>query len=329
VARRKREEKLLPAINLKTLEQDIIAYSSEFQFKYLNEKIFKKWTLLDKHVFAAFLTCIDWQGTNPSVIEVDNEYIAKRLGWNFSKGQETRVGTYLRECFLHISEHSVVNLYDYYEKAWFMEPLILHASGNATTTKVVFNPHFMSHFERLYERAELNNKGFTMFLASDVISMKTIHGLRAEERLRSFHKKNGIATYKYVFTTMETKDLMGLEKGDYMRVKISETEYKDFNRNEFERSCLKKALEDINENSILVRILKNKDSSLFKKIKNGRTVVGYEIRWQVAAVDSAKEIVQKKLDAQTKELNTKKVNSILPKEVEEIYEDYSDWIDIK
>lgn len=328
MARKKKNIERKTSLVPKDVEQDIIAYSSEFQFKYLNEKIFKKWTLLDKHVFAAFLTCIDWQGMNPSVIEVDNEYIAKRLGWNFSEGQETRIGTYLRECFLHISEHSVVNLYDYYEKKWFMEPLILHASGDATTTRVVFNPHFMSHFERLYERAELNNKGFTMLLASDVISMKTAPGLRAEEKLRSFHKKHGVGTYKYLFTTMETKELLGLEKGDYMRVKLSETEYKDFNRNEFEKSCLKKALEDINENSILVRILKNKDGSLFKKIKNGRTVVGYELRWQVAAVDSAKEIVQKKIDAQTKELNIKETKSILPKEVEEIYEDYSDWLDI-
>lgn len=279
-----------------TLEKNLIACSADFLAKYLSTECFKEWSLHHKKLFALFLNEIDWKTANSNIIELDNKHIADEFGWDYSETNDRCASARIRTSFQYMANHSGVNLYAPAEEKWLTEPLIIHASGNSMQTTVIINPHFMPHFEKLYEYIGPDHGGFFTLLVPDIMGTKTDAGHNLLAKLRTYHRKSGCGTYTHVFKTKELKDIFGLSIGDYMRVKISENEYKDFNRTEFEKKCLQKALLDVDQ-SEMIRIVKNSDGSLYEKIKFGKKVDGYKITWRVYDNETMKKIRQKKLDA--------------------------------
>lgn len=315
--RKKKDEDRVYLKRYGFIDRDIIVNNSDLHFQYVNEQIFSGLTFLDRCIFTVLLTCIDWKDQIPLTIAVPNKYIFNKLGCKFNDSQKDKMELYVRETLYHFVQQDAIDFYNYDDKKWQSKKFIVSASGNSLTTEIIFNSCFLSHFKQLCKRVVIERQKFSTLIALNTISSRTTDGLRLEKELKAFSgRADPFNKCKVVFSIAEIKNLINSKGFDYI---------KDLQKLEEE---LVKVLEDINENSMLIKILNNNDGMLLEKVEEDYNVVGYELRWKIENLRNVKKKIETQINLDIRKLDSNaKDENAWDKDIVEIEADYSDWFD--
>lgn len=136
-----------------------------------------------------------------------------------------------------------------------------------STTKNYFCVKFDNDYISLLKKAD---KWTTMFF-DDIMKFECKHTAPLYQRLRSLNKHPKFDKY-YDFNTSELKEIFGLSADDY--VKKSGSQVGSFDRLNFEKYTLNKAIEEINTKSSLTH------NVWYEKHKKGNRVAFYRIYFE-------------------------------------------------
>lgn len=140
----------------------------------------------------------------------------------------------------------------------------------------------------------------TMFF-DDILKFECTHSISLYQFIRSLNKHPKFSNH-YDFSTSELKKLFGLSEDSYMRKKDG------FNRSQFEKQTIDKAVEEINSKSSLIK------NVWYEKHKKGNKVAFYRVYFENQQLPSLDE-----------KISTSSNNTVL---AEEIIED-GDYLNYK
>lgn len=273
MGRRKKESKGLFIRKPEDVERDMLGMSRDFALAHLVNADFTEWSALQRKIFTIILGEINWkQKGNLNIIEMKNEDIANKLGWELNKN-DRRLQEVLKENLVFMIEHSYISLHNPITNELISAHLIATLKTTSYMTSVTLNPDFMPHFEDLYNINLETRKSFITFMEPDILSFSSCFAYPLFFELRSCGKSGG-AVNTHTLTTRRLKEIFGLDESSYMR--------KDghFDRTNFEKYVLLPAIEDINSSETL-SILPCEDEKFFKKEKVKGKVFGYTFKFQI------------------------------------------------
>lgn len=272
-----------------SFDEELVGMSRTFAKAFTYESTLQKWTLNQQKIFFLILSNIDWKNSgNSNFIEIIVDKAQEKLNVDYAKNQRHVFSKRIVEDINSMIQNSFVSLQDPITKKWTSDNLINHADGDNYIIHVELNKRFMNHFERLYEAAKMNGINFISFSEFDIYQMCSSFGTKMFIDLLNFSNHNGSINHRD-YTTKQLKDLFGLPKDAYCRnYDYEKNTFVDFDRTNFEKKVLNKALTLVN-NTEAVDIIPYEDGKLYKKIKDGRRVRGYEVQYRVYNIDSMKK----------------------------------------
>jgi uncharacterized pyridoxamine 5'-phosphate oxidase family protein len=297
MARKKESEKtqnLVPLYkNPDLVDKDMIGMSAHFWERFFAPgSETRKWSFLQHSLFIIALGRIkDWRtGGNNNVVTFKNFKIMQELGWDFTEENFRKIGQILRKEFDYMVDHSKISLQDVTTGNWYTGNLIVEAYGDSNITHVVLNHNFMTHFENLYYLAKNYSQSFHQLLESDMVGFKSQYSKMLYANLRSQCVVKGKSVEKIVvYGINELKEILGIDKDDYMRVKdFDKDRYSGFDFTAFEKRVLNPAIAEINK-SELIAILPWDDGKFYAKRKHMRRVDGYALKFKVYDAETIKK----------------------------------------
>lgn len=249
-----------------SLKDDLVAMSRALAKTQIN------WSLEERKLFFMCLTKIRWnKAGNNNVVELDKKEIVDAL--NLKLDSNVR-GYYLREAFRKLALHSEVSWTDPKDKeVWEDGFLITGRRSTKGKIYVTINPYFMPHLENLVSRTS-----FLTYWTTDVYGFKSKFAMLLFEELRMRYDTRYLTNVRS-YTTKQLKDIFGLAKEDYVRKNGS------FDRSNFEKYTLDKAIEEINQTQMMSIICigkkKNGQDCFYEKVKKNGFVAGYKLRYVV------------------------------------------------
>lgn len=238
-----------------SLENKLVAISNSLAKSQI------EWTITEKKLFVMVLTKLVWKDTiNEKEIELDKKEIMEVLG---TPTAEKNTSLWLRKQFKSMVRKSMISWTDPNDSEIY-EDGMLFTLARSTRGKmyVTINEVYKPHLEML-----INN--YTFFLADDVYGFKSSFAYDLFKVLNMLYDKRTWKN-KRDFSTKQLKELFGLSKDDYMRPK----EKGGFDRYNFEKYCVKRAVDEIN-NGEMVQIWN------WGKTKKGGHVMGYFFEYSV------------------------------------------------
>lgn len=235
------------------------------------------WTVEQKKLFTMCLTKIAWgKSGNNNVVELNKREVIEALGLKIDSHNQS---TYLRKAFQELARNSEVHWTDPEDKnVWEDDFLITRRRSTRGSIFVTFNPYFMPHIENLA-------KSYITFLSDDIYNFKSKFTFALFEELR-LHCDTRRTNYR-TYSTKELKDLFGLSKDDYMSGGR-------FDRYNFEKRVLDRAIEEINQSKMMSiypsignHITKSGTMKLYEKIKKNGSIVGYRFKYVVRTKQQA------------------------------------------
>lgn len=141
-------------------------------------------------------------------------------------------------------------------------------------TKNFFHVKFDNDYVSLLKQAD----SWTTMFFDDIMKFECKHTAPLYQRLRSLNKHPKFSNY-YDFSTSELKEIFGLSKDDYIILSNGK-----FNRTQFEKQTIIKAIEEINTKSSLI-----KNVNYEKHKKNGK-VAFYRVYFENQQLPSFDEL---------------------------------------
>ena len=286
-------EEIVEIIADDTFESNIYCVSRTFARAMLTDSDLGKWSGFQAKIFSEILSKINWQsGCNSNVIDIDNEAFLEKLNRSCD-GSEIRKAAYsLREELDFMMRNSAITIQDPYTKQYFEGYIITNFEGSSQTTAVTLNPRLMPHFEKLYYLTQKTKVPFLAFFTIDEYKFRCKFSRPLLYELKSCCKMGG-SINTHSLTTRQLKELFNLDIGAYMRDYDDVSgEYKNFDRANFEKYTLNRAIEELNR-SCMVSILPYEDGSYYEKIKKRGKVTGYRFRYKVYTLEQMKKRQEK------------------------------------
>lgn len=279
-------------------DRHIYGMSRNFARAELWDSGIRKWSALQEKIFVEAISQINWKGGgNNNVIEIDNDNFMGELNWNFNPSSVRQMGYTIRKELEFMIKNDTIVVQDAYSKQFYEGHIFVEFEWNSQTTTITLNPSLMPHFEKLYYLAKKTQVPFLTFFKPEVMAFKCKYSYPFLMELKSCCKVGGAINH-HSLTTRQLKDLFNLDVGAYMKDydEITGT-YGKFDRSNFEKYTIDKAIEEINE-TCMVSVLQQEDGKFYKKTKKRGKVTGYEFQYIVFDVE---QMQQRKL-SQTKTL---------------------------
>lgn len=224
--------------------------------------------------FKTFLYClcrVRWtEPEMPKSVYLDKRTLAKMLGIstdpvNIARNLRLKVGDMV--------DHSIITFASQDKKKWERGALITSVTINEDRVIVVdFNPKYAGLFCNL-------KKDFIMIWVSDIMKMRSERSLSLYEFLRL--NCDTRVTNTRIFTLDQIRDILSIPttgQGSYMRSDGR------FDRHAFETKVLDPVCNEMLK-CRMVQLVPQEDKRgnelPYRRIKNGRQLVGYEFVWEV------------------------------------------------
>ena len=243
----------------------------------------KKWSCQQNKMFELVLSKIDWKkGNNPNVIELYPSDIKEALGWNIDDSNINAMMYQMKQELVQMGKTSWITVSNPYTRVSISDALIIHVETDGGVIKVGLNPHFMPHFERLYNMAEDCGITFILFLANELYGFNSKYSLPLLMELRSCGK-TGNAINQHELTTAQLKTLFGMSEEDYTSFEKKSGKIR-FDRSKFERRVLDRAVAEINSTN-MINLIPDEEGNYYKKVKENSHVKKYVFRYQLPYVN--------------------------------------------
>lgn len=228
-----------------SLKNQVIAMSN-----ILAEKS-TRFSVVQQKLFYVCLASLK-QGTNQkNEIQINKQELFNCLGIEKETGRYTRI----KSEFEHLAHNSFV---EFETTDGFSQGFLIY---NIRLSKNTFFVQFNDYYLPLVQ--ELANN-YVRLLDDDVISFNSKYSMMLYQNLmKDKWKLTNVDHLGIDYSTRQLKMMFGLSKDDYMRKNDS------FNRSEFEKKTINKAVNEINEKSKCIKKL------TYKKVKKGNRVQYY------------------------------------------------------
>ena len=210
-----------------------------------------RFSVVQQKLFYVCLASLK-QGTNQkNEIQINKQELFNCLGIEKETGRYTRI----KSEFEHLAHNSFV---EFETTDGFSQGFLIY---NIRLSKNTFFVQFNDYYLPLVQ--ELANN-YVRLLDDDVISFNSKYSMMLYQNLmKDKWKLTNVDHLGIDYSTRQLKMMFGLSKDDYMRKNDS------FNRSEFEKKTINKAVNEINEKSKCIKKL------TYKKVKKGNRVQYY------------------------------------------------------
>lgn len=217
-----------------------------------------RWTINEQKLFYAFVS---------QVQNIDKDFWidlrTKEILRLFEMDGHPYTRTQLEELLLRLMEHSKIEFRK--EDLFSAGFLITNTKVDSKHLKIKFNEYYLPLIQHL-------EKQFTMFKLRNIGAFKSKHTLALYVDLKSRYNPldlNPDGSYTYSYDLERLKDLLGIEKNDYVR-KATKTRKAGFDFYNFNKRVLERAVKEINKDSSVSGMRIKCES-----IKDGREILGY------------------------------------------------------
>lgn len=288
---RKKKQELLPQIfSPNDMTKHSCAFSRDFAYTQIQHNDMVKWTQTQKKLFMFVLEEIDWtRKGNKNVVELDHKEVALRMGWDYAEENGRKIKHVLENEISEMWLNGKIELRDPISGLWIKDHVIGTIAGDSLRTFVQISPHFMNHFEGMYQTSKKTGVSFPVIMSTDVLSFKSSLTYDFFVKLRLEGAVGGPINTKEL-STAEIKNILHLSKKAYTKKVVDKKtgEEKDkFDRTNFEKHVLTTILEDINR-SETIQIIKAPDGKLFQKTYLKKQVHKYIIKYRIFDVNAIK-----------------------------------------
>lgn len=336
MARRKKVEPLEIVLKPENVSRESCALSRDFAYAQLTNNDMVKWSKTQKQLFLLVLEQLDWtRRDNKTLIELDNQEVALRMGWEYSYENERKIKQVIEAEITDMWNNSKIELRDPISGSWYKDHVISTAGGNALKTFVSISPWFINHFQGMYQLSAQTGASFPVLMSTDVLSFKSSLTYNFYLKLRLEGVTGGPINTKEL-SDYDIKNILQIDKDAYMRVSevlnkaTGKKELKrKIDRNNFEKYVLNVVLEDINK-SETIQIIKSPDGKLFEKIKIRGKVAKYRIRYRIFDVKTIKKHREYLIKKLSKEDTSESLKQMGQSELNQLIKDelsYSNIID--
>lgn len=237
----------------------------------------KKQMNVDEYkTFVYALTKVDWTKDVPDVVLLDKRILAQIVGVN---SDSKHLSVDLHEKLQNIASHSQIHISDkdmgIYDDGQFITRITMSSKDEDTgkrknnIVRIKFEKEYLSMFGNL-------QRDYITMWSSDIFQMKSSRSITFYEHLRAHsdttkecHKGFGVKALKELF------DIPKEGPGSYVRSKGG------FDRTQFEKRILDPLCEDLRKCKML-QLVPNEDGSLYRKVRQGKRILGYEFYWNVS-----------------------------------------------
>lgn len=244
-------------------------------------KALPNWQLEAKKLFFLCLSQYQFNKTdNPNIIVLNKKDVIEKLEIHPSKG-----GAYLRQLAKTMAkkswiERTIATDTNGDAELWDDGFIFVGASSSKATISIELNPKYQSQFQEL-------SANFTMLWSDDLIKIGTTQTMKLYEELRRIYDTRYLVN-RVDFKTSQLKKIFGLSKDDYMNKKSGM-----FDRYNFEKYCLDKAINEINEKCEAVKIMIHENGKGYTKTKEfGGKIDTYVIQYRCSTRVVEKELLE-------------------------------------
>lgn len=281
---KKKNDNLAIALS-NNFDAQIYGMSRNFARAELWNSDIHKWSALQEKIFVEVISQINWKGGgNNNIIEISNDNFMEEINWNLPPTSARQMGYTIRKELEFMLKNDTISVQDAYTKQFYEGHIFVEFEWNSLTTTITINPTLMPHFEKLYHLAKQTQVPFLTFFKPEVMAFKCKYSYPFLMELKSCCKVGGSINH-HSLTTKQLKDLFNLDDGAYMKDydEIKGT-YAKFDRTNFEKYTIDKAIEEINE-TCMVSVLQQEDGKFYRKTKKRGKVTGYEFQYIVFDVE--------------------------------------------
>lgn len=287
MAKKKKNNLGIALVN--NFDTQIYGMSRNFARAELWDSDIRKWSVLQEKIFVEVISQINWKGGgNNNIIEISNDDLMQELRWDLGSKSARQMGYNIRKELDFMLRNDAIVVQDVYTKQFYEGHIFVEFEWNSLTTTITINPTLMPHFEKLYHLAKTTQVPFLTFFKPEVMAFKCKYSYPFLMELKSCCKVGGPINH-HSLTTRQLKELFGLDESAYMR-DYDETRgtYSKFDRANFEKYTIDKAIEEINE-TCMASVLQQEDGKYYKKTKKRGKVTGYEFQYVVFDVDQMQQ----------------------------------------
>lgn len=226
----------------------------------------KQMNLAELKTFVYCLTTINWTDTMPNLIYLDKKTLARIVG---IKSDIDHMSVDLERSIMNLPDHSLIEFKD--KEAGFHDRgfIINRVTMLKNRVRIKFDDEYIKLFSNL-EKDYITMWSSDIFNMSSERSIKFYEDLRLNSDTRTTNRRGyGIKALKEMF------EIPKEGKGSYMR------ENGHFDRANFEKYVIDPLCEDMKK-SRMIQLIRQEDGKLFRKVKKGNRVLGYEFEWVVS-----------------------------------------------
>lgn len=212
------------------------------------------------------------------IISLNKHEAMEILGRKYNK---YKASPFIRGELKNFAKDVMVEI-SYDDENWEDCPVITQRKSEYGSITVKLEKEAVDRFFRgFHERGDT----YTRLWVNDIYAFKSLQTTRLYIDLL-FHADRRKKIQEWVYTTRQLKDLFGLSKEDYTCSINGRTELQ---RDVFEKRCVSKALEEIQEKAEKMEFVKSAKGLLFEKIYECGRVKGYKIRYHLPKYFNLKE----------------------------------------
>lgn len=231
-----------------------------------------KWTLEETKLFLCSVSKIKTRDCN-NWVTIPKKDILEKLKIDPTNGSK------LRQMFERVVKKSFVQLDGPTEDDWLDGFLLYQIKSNRKTVSVRFNETYIPLLDHL-------SSHFTEFYLDYVKDFKRLSSYKLYVYLCSWHDSDYLIQNKKI-SKAELPKIFGLKEGEYWRNWGKEDAR--FHWPDFEKRCLNPAIEEINSLKTCDMYIESCD-----KIKKGKAVLGYDIRYSFVDENGFRKSVSNK-----------------------------------
>jgi len=226
----------------------------------------KQMNLPELKTLVYALANINYTKDNGNRIMLDKKTLAQIIGVqsdinHLSQDIKRQIGEIPKHSYIEILDEDR----DYYESGVLITNIRMYRNNAC----IVFNQEFMPLFSNL-------EKDYITMWSTDIFNMSSDRSIKFYEDLRL--NSDTRATNRRGYGIKALKELFEIPKegkGSYMRPDSG------FDRTNFEKYVIEPLCDDMAKCK-MIQLIRQEDGKLFRKVKKGNRVLGYEFEWVVS-----------------------------------------------
>lgn len=233
----------------------------------------KNMSLAEYKTFVYALTEVKWKEKMPNVVYLDKRTLGNVLGIH---SDASHLSHDIHQEIKDLAKHSEIHITEkdlgIYDDGQFITRVTMTMKDKDTgkrirnVVRVKFEEEYLSMFGNL-------EKNYITMWSSDIFQMKNERSITFYEYLRAH--SDTTKECQHGLGVKALKELFNIPKEAYMREKGG------FDRANFEKKIIEPICEDL-KNCTMIQLVPNEDGKLYRKVKQGSRVRGYEFVWNVS-----------------------------------------------